>query len=446
MSNWFHRPFGHRRKKDTSVSVDTRQPVEIKVRVDGKDIVKVTFHAEMVHADCKNSLLTHIRKRELQHDQVVLLNKEGERVPCVYESFVSLGDNILECSTKPKPWIRALERADLARYADPDSPIIRFQPPDTIFANSNGEVREDRTENTFIGSKLCHTWVVEQYIQSGSFGRGWQGLDVHSGKKVFIKTFRSYSDRPARRGGRRGYVESVAQKQEAAIRKEIEVLLHPKFREATQHPAVVGNSLCYGYVEVPNTGASGEMFFIMTEDLCEGGELFNYLCPPTPPYVRSFTEGTARRLFRQIAAGVAYMHRTGCYHRDLKLENLVVTGDFNVKIMDFGSVKFRDQMETVEMEDGTSVGITNTKIGIGTGGYKPIEARDISGAQGCVIASAPCVRVGCMDAVCSSCVQLRVARETPVAGNGRDGTVLHREGSFQTQTISRNRSPLPPVS
>lgn len=117
MSNWFHRPFGHRRKKDTSG--DTRQPVEIKVRVDGKDIFKVTFHAEMVHADCKNSLLTHIHKRELQHDQVALVNKEGERVPCVYESFVSLGDSVLECSTKPKPWIRALERADLARYADP---------------------------------------------------------------------------------------------------------------------------------------------------------------------------------------------------------------------------------------------------------------------------------------------------------------------------------------
>lgn len=26
-----------------------------------------------------------------------------------------------------------------------DSPIIRFQPPDTIFANSNGEVREGKT-------------------------------------------------------------------------------------------------------------------------------------------------------------------------------------------------------------------------------------------------------------------------------------------------------------
>jgi serine/threonine protein kinase len=89
---------------------------------------------------------------------------------------------------------------------------------------------------------------------------------------------------------------------------------------------------------------SGEMFFIMTPELCVAGELFNFLCPSAPPYVRSFSVGTSRRLFRMIAEGVAHMHRIGCYHRDLKLENLVVTGDFTVKIMDFGSAKFDDQL------------------------------------------------------------------------------------------------------
>ena len=30
----------------------------------------------------------------------------------------------------------------------------------------------------------------------------------------------------------------------------------------------------------------------------------------------------------------------GCFHRDLKLENLIVTGDFDCKIIDYGSLKF----------------------------------------------------------------------------------------------------------
>lgn len=118
-----------------------------------------------------------------------------------------------------------------------------------------------------------------------------------------------------------------------------------QFHRATNHPGVVSNMLCYGHVKVPQTGMEGDMFFIMTPDLCDGGELFNYLCPPTPPYVRSFSVGTARRLFRMIAEGVAHMHKVGCYHRDLKLENLVITGDFSVKIMDFGSAKFEDQLQ-----------------------------------------------------------------------------------------------------
>lgn len=123
------------------------------------------------------------------------------------------------------------------------------------------------------------------------------------------------------------------------------------------------------------------MFFIMTTDLCEGGELWNYLCPVEPPYVRSFTEGAALRMFTQIAEGVRHLHSCGCYHRDLKLENLVLDGHFNVKIMDFGSVKFADQLEKIEMEDGTSVLVANTKVGVGTRTYKPYEVRSSDGCD-----------------------------------------------------------------
>jgi hypothetical protein len=33
----------------------------------------------------------------------------------------------------------------------------------------------------------------------------------------------------------------------------------------------------------------------------------------------------------------------GCFHRDVKLENIIVTGDFDTKIMDYGSLKFTDE-------------------------------------------------------------------------------------------------------
>lgn len=55
-----------------------------------------------------------------------------------------------------------------------------------------------------------------------------------------------------------------------------------------------------------------------------------------------YSENEARIIFRQIVAGVGYLHSKGIAHRDLKLENLLMAkrGDImGVKIADFGLAK-----------------------------------------------------------------------------------------------------------
>ena len=47
-------------------------------------------------------------------------------------------------------------------------------------------------------------------------------------------------------------------------------------------------------------------------------------------------EDRAKKLFRQIVKGISYCHKKNIFHRDIKLENILVLKDDTIKIIDFG--------------------------------------------------------------------------------------------------------------
>nr|XP_012229128.1 PREDICTED: LOW QUALITY PROTEIN: ribosomal protein S6 kinase alpha-5 [Linepithema humile] len=79
-------------------------------------------------------------------------------------------------------------------------------------------------------------------------------------------------------------------------------------------------------------------YFVM--ELLSGGELLQRR--------RSFSERQARRVMRQLASAVRYMHTRGVVHRDLKPENIVFVHqgeDSPVKIVDFGFARMKSNCE-----------------------------------------------------------------------------------------------------
>lgn len=68
-------------------------------------------------------------------------------------------------------------------------------------------------------------------------------------------------------------------------------------------------------------------------ECCSRGDLYALL--RSRPQ-RCFNEDEAFFYFMQLLNGLSHLHQNGFAHRDLKLENLLVTSDYTLKIADFG--------------------------------------------------------------------------------------------------------------
>jgi Serine/threonine protein kinase len=51
---------------------------------------------------------------------------------------------------------------------------------------------------------------------------------------------------------------------------------------------------------------------------------------------RKLEEAEAKHIFKQVVQGVDYLHKKNIVHRDIKLENLLLGPNNQVKIIDFG--------------------------------------------------------------------------------------------------------------
>ncbi|EDQ89058.1 uncharacterized protein MONBRDRAFT_25627 [Monosiga brevicollis MX1] len=95
-----------------------------------------------------------------------------------------------------------------------------------------------------------------------------------------------------------------------------------------QHPHVVR---LYDVIRAPRT-------VMLVLECLKGGELFDYLISR-----RRLSESEGQRFVRQILSALDFCHRKGIVHRDLKLENILLGDNDDIKVTDFGfSNVFKD--------------------------------------------------------------------------------------------------------
>ncbi|XP_036960012.1 NUAK family SNF1-like kinase 1 [Acanthopagrus latus] len=148
---------------------------------------------------------------------------------------------------------------------------------------------------------LKHRYEVMETLGKGTYGKVKKAVERASLKTVAIKSIRK---------------ERITDDLDRIhIQREIEITA------SLRHPNII---------RFHEVFESRDKIVIVME-YASRGELYDYIQER-----RRLPETEARVIFRQITSAVHYCHKSGIVHRDLKLENILLDQDLNVKLADFG--------------------------------------------------------------------------------------------------------------
>ena len=163
-------------------------------------------------------------------------------------------------------------------------------------------------------------------LGSGSFGSVYMAKNTVTENIVAIKIIEKVQD---------NMIDDME------IQNEINIL------KTLSHPNIVK---IYEFFDTPLN------YYIVTE-FCKRGELFSYI-------KNVYHEKQLSVLFYQVFSGLVYLHEKKIFHRDIKLENImvseiekdIITGEdyFWIKIIDFGTAKIFEKNKIEKAVIGSS--------------------------------------------------------------------------------------------
>ncbi|NXV87330.1 NUAK2 kinase, partial [Calonectris borealis] len=147
---------------------------------------------------------------------------------------------------------------------------------------------------------LKHRYEFLETLGKGTYGKVKKARE-RSGKLVAIKSIRK---------------DKIKDEQDLVhIRREIEIM------SSLNHPHIIS---------VHEVFENSSKIVIVME-YASKGDLYDYISER-----QRLTEQEARHFFRQVVSAIYYCHKNGIVHRDLKLENILLDANGNIKIADFG--------------------------------------------------------------------------------------------------------------
>ncbi len=110
-------------------------------------------------------------------------------------------------------------------------------------------------------------------------------------------------------------------------------LMEPQRQKGVQREIRIMEKLSHPHIAKLYSAFDTKRHVVISMEYVKGSSLHGYL--KSKPN-RRLDEAEARRVFRQVLSGVEYCHERSVAHRDIKLENLLMDEQREVKIIDFG--------------------------------------------------------------------------------------------------------------
>jgi carbon catabolite-derepressing protein kinase len=166
-----------------------------------------------------------------------------------------------------------------------------------------------QTQNESKRVVLFGKYEVGRLLGVGASAKVYHATNVENGKSVAVKVI---SKKKLSNGS---FAEN--------IEREISIL------RRLHHPNIID------LFEV--LASKNKIYFIV--EFAAAGELFEEVAGK-----EKLTEDHARRYFRQLISAVKHCHSRGVFHRDLKLDNLLLDENDNLKVTDFGLSAVKNQI------------------------------------------------------------------------------------------------------
>ncbi|KAL9089604.1 MAG: hypothetical protein Q9165_005636 [Trypethelium subeluteriae] len=155
-------------------------------------------------------------------------------------------------------------------------------------------------------------WTLGKTIGAGSMGKVKLARNQETGEQVAVKIVPRQSTDEHR---------SAADRERADHSKEIRTAREAAIVTLVNHPYICGMR------DVVRTNYHWYMLF----EYVNGGQMLDYIISHG-----KLKEKQARKFGRQIASALDYCHRNSIVHRDLKIENILISKTGDIKIIDFG--------------------------------------------------------------------------------------------------------------